>query len=497
MKRIMQLFEKLKQNIVHHKRRWIIGAVVVVVLLLVVTMLFRPSSKQVNLQTAVLKRGDLSSTIGATGTVRSGQTLTMFWKTSGEVGTVAVKVGDKVTKDEELASLLTSSLPQNVILAQSDLVTAKENLDNVKNSNLASAQAQQALANAQKALTSAQDNVTSMDWVRGTSDQIDSANANLVLAKQALQDAQNFFDKFSKVDPGNPEYAQAYSQLAAAQQKKDSAQANLDYLQGHYNVTEASISAANLAVAQAQFDDAKRQWDRLKDGPDSADVAAAQAKMDSAQALLDEAHLTAPFDGMVTEVSSSVGDQVSLGTKALRIDNFAQFLVDVDISEMDIHLIKVDQDVVVTFDAIPGKTYTGKVVTVSKAGEVSQNVTNFTVTVELTNPDSDVLPGMTASVNIVAQKFANVLLVPNRAVRTVNGKQVIYLLRSGQPVAVAITLGATSDTYSELASGDVKEGDLVVLNPSSVTTTSSLFGSGSNSSGGGFTGGTSATGPGN
>jgi hypothetical protein len=100
-------------------------------------------------------------------------------------------------------------------------------------------------------------------------------------------------------------------------------------------------------------------------------------------------------------------------------------------------------------------------------------------------------------VNIVAQKFANVLLVPNRAVRTVNGKQVIYLLRSGQPVAVAITLGATSDTYSELASGDVKEGDLVVLNPSSVTTTSSLFGSGSNSSGGGFTGGTSATGPGN
>jgi len=69
-------------------------------------------------------------------------------------------------------------------------------------------------------------------------------------------------------------------------------------------------------------------------------------------------------------------------------------------------------------------------------------------------------------------------------------------------VAVPITLGATSDTYSELASGDVKEGDLVVLNPSSITTTSSLFGKCSTSgggsfSGGGFGGGGSTSGTGN
>jgi HlyD family secretion protein len=497
MKKIAELFNSLKQNFSKHKGRWIIGAVVIIVVLLVVVPLLAPRSKPANLQTAALKRGDLTSTIGATGTVRSGKTVTMFWQTSGEVGTVAVKVGDQVTKDEELASLLTSSLPQNVILAQSDLVSAQENLDNVKNSNLATAQAQQTLASAQKALEDARNKVTSMDWVRGSSDQIDTANANLVLAKQALQKAQDFFDKFSRVDPSNPEYAQAYSQLAAAQQKKDSAQANLDYLQGHYNDTEASISSANLAVAQAKYDDAKREWDRLKDGPDQADIAAAQSKVDSAQALLNEAHLTAPFAGMVTEVSATVGNQVNIGDKALRIDDLSQFLVDVNISEMDIRAIKKDQDVIVTFDAIPGKTYNGKVTTVSKAGEVAQNVTNFTVTVELTDADSDVLPGMTASVNIVSQKFSNVLLVPNRAVRTANGKQVIYVLRNDLPVPVSITLGATSDTYSELASGDVKEGELVVLNPSSITSTSSLMQSMNNSSGGSASGSSPAAGPGN
>jgi multidrug efflux pump subunit AcrA (membrane-fusion protein) len=100
-------------------------------------------------------------------------------------------------------------------------------------------------------------------------------------------------------------------------------------------------------------------------------------------------------------------------------------------------------------------------------------------------------------VNIVSQKFSNVLLVPNRAVRTANGKQVIYVLRNDLPVPVSITLGATSDTYSELASGDVKEGELVVLNPSSITSTSSLMQSMNNSSGGSASGSSPAAGPGN
>ena len=501
MKKIKQIFESLKQNFVQHKGRWIIGAVVVVVLACVLTSLVRPKAAPTDLQTSEVTRGDLTSTIGATGTVRAAQTVTLYWQTSGEVDKVAVNVGDKVTKDEELASLVTSSLPQNVILAQSDLVSAQQNLDNVKNSNLASAQAEQTLANAQKALEDAQNKVTSMDWVRGSSDQIDSANANLVLAKKALQNAQDFFDKFKHLDPGNPEYAQAYSQLAAAQQQKDSAQTNLDYLQGHYNDTEASISAANLAVAQANYDDAKREWNRLKNGPDPSDIAAAQAKVDSAQALLDEAHLTAPFDGTVTEVSSSAGDQVVPGTDALRIDNFNQLLVDVDISEIDIHAMKVGQEVILTFDAIPGKIYNGKVITVSQAGELVQNSTNFKVTIKVTNADSDVLPGMTANANVISQTFANVILIPNRAVRTDNGKLVVYVVRNGQPVTVPITLGATSDTYSELASGDVQVGDQIVMNPSSITSTTSLMQSMNSRNGGSASGsygdGTTTSGAGN
>jgi multidrug efflux pump subunit AcrA (membrane-fusion protein) len=72
---------------------------------------------------------------------------------------------------------------------------------------------------------------------------------------------------------------------------------------------------------------------------------------------------------------------------------------------------------------------------------------------------------MTAGVNIVVQKRTNVLLVPNQAVRVVNGKRVVYVLKSGIPQPVNITLGASSDTNSQVVGGDLKEGDPIVLNP--------------------------------
>jgi len=61
--------------------------------------------------------------------------------------------------------------------------------------------------------------------------------------------------------------------------------------------------------------------------------------------------------------------------------------------------------------------------------------------------------------------LSNVLLVPDRAVRLVKNQHVVYVLQNGQPHMVKITLGASSDTQSEVASGDLKAGDVVILNP--------------------------------
>jgi len=68
-------------------------------------------------------------------------------------------------------------------------------------------------------------------------------------------------------------------------------------------------------------------------------------------------------------------------------------------------------------------------------------------------------------VNIVVQQVKDQLLVPNRAVRLVDAQRVVYILESGRPKQVQITLGASSDTMSVVAGGNLKEGDLVILNP--------------------------------
>jgi HlyD family secretion protein len=104
-------------------------------------------------------------------------------------------------------------------------------------------------------------------------------------------------------------------------------------------------------------------------------------------------------------------------------------------------------------------------VEVTQAGTADEGVVNFTVTVELTDPDAMVKPGMTAAVNVVVQEMKNVLLIPNRAVRLVDSQRVVYVLVDGKPVQKNITLGSSSDTLSVVASGEVKEGDMVILNP--------------------------------
>jgi len=213
------------------------------------------------------------------------------------------------------------------------------------------------------------------------------------------------------------------------------------------------------------LEDAQREWDRLKDGPDVDDIAAAQARIASIQATIDLVRITVPFDGTLTEVNILPGDQVNAGSIAFRIDDLSRMLVDVMVPEVDINSIKVDQKVDMTFDAISNRTYTGKVVKVARVGTTTAGVVNFKVTIEILDADDQVLPGMTAAVNIVISNLQDILLIPNRAVRLVNGKRVIYLLKNGVQTAVEIEIGASSDTLSEFISGDVKEGDVIILNP--------------------------------
>lgn len=153
-------------------------------------------------------------------------------------------------------------------------------------------------------------------------------------------------------------------------------------------------------------------------------------------------------------------------TFGFRVDDLSQMFVDVEIPEVDINRIKVGQEVTMTFDAINATEYQGRVAEVARIGENAAGSVNFEVTIEVLNPDKQVMPGMTAAINIVVSDLKDVLTIPNRAVRLVDGKRVVYVLKNGVAVKVEIEIGSSSDTLSEVISGDLKPGDVLILNPS-------------------------------
>jgi HlyD family secretion protein len=372
-------------------------------------------------QTATVERGDLMATIGATGTVRSKQTAVLIWQAAGTVDTVNVKLGDNVPADFVLAYLTKSSLPQSVIMAEADLVDAQKALDDLLNSTTAQAEAVVALREAQEVYEKA------ANWREELNGKIDIKEIR-------------YKKIFGRTVPVLKEYRGFASEETIAKADED------------------------LALAQAKVDDAQREYDRLNNG-NTPELAAAQARVDAAQATLNLARVIAPFAGTVTEAYPLPGDQIAAGATAFRVDNLSSLLVDVEVSEVDINNVSIGQPVTLSFDAILGKEYHGQVVEVAQTGTSVQGVVNFKVTVELTDADPDVKPGMTAAVNIVVNEMQDVVLVPNRAVRLVDGERVVYLLVDGQPVLTEIRLGPSSDTVSVVAGGDVKEGDTVVLNP--------------------------------
>ena len=428
---------------------------------------WRTAQAQANstFQTDKITRGNLTALVGATGTVRANQTAVMTWQTTGQIGEINVAAGEAVTTGNVLGSLSQSSLPQSLILAEADLVTARRALDNLQQSSLARAQAQLALSQAEDELSTAKGRRTSKDFSRASELTLEEARTKVTLAQDDVAHYEDLYDQVKNFSSDNIARLNVYSALLNARRQLELAQANLRYLEGGPNAIEVEQADASVALAQAKYDDALREWDRIKDGPDPDDIRAAEARIAAIEASLGMSTLSAPFSGTITEVNSKIGDQVAPGTVSFRLDDLSRLLVDVQVPEADINRIAVGQPVVMSFDAILGKEYNGKVVEVGRVGATVTGIVNFKVTIELNDPDESVRPGMTAAVNIVINQLEDVLLVPNRAVRLKDGQRVVYLLKLGVPTAVPIEIGAQSDLTSEVVSGDVKDGDTVVLNP--------------------------------
>lgn len=523
---------------------WLLFGIVIIVVAVVAYVMLMPkagetalSAELASMQTVELTRGPLTVIIGATGTVRSNQQTKINWQTSGKVGDVLASLGQLVQADETLARLDPNTISQSIIQAQADLINAETALEDLKKPQpLKIAQAETALEQAQESLdtllspsesdlaqaelaiitardavTEAQKTVDKLDRPRYSTELLEQARASYLIAQAEVERMQGLYDNMG----GDPETdagkALALSNLAASKTKRDRALAAVNWYLGNptdaevaEKTTELLVAQGKLAdaletleklknpkptdieLAQAKVNDAQEALDQAKAGPSEDDLAVAQTRVTLAQAALEQSMLTAPFNGTITEISVMTGDMVSPGQTAFRLDDLSKLFVDLDVSEIDIAQIQVGQAVQVTFDAIPEKEYAGVVSSIGLVGTVAQSVVYFPVTVQLTDADAAVKPGMTAVANVIISQVEDVLQLPNRAIQSNEGERFVYVLRNNASEKVVIKVGMVSDTASEVLSDDLKEGDVILLG-TPTTTNSSSFGPGSG--GGPFGGG--------
>lgn len=450
------------------KIRWIGGLVLLsIVLFLVINSIVQRANAVNEYQTVPVQRGNLIAIVGATGIVEARQTVDLFWQTSGRVENVFLKTNDAVIKGDLLAELADNTLPQSVILAQADLVNSKKELDDLVNSTTESSQKYQDLLQAEKELRTAKSDRDQWNYSGASWDRIYEARSKFIRLEEELKQFEAEYLALSDLAMDDPEKEAAKKILDNARFARDKALRELNYILGRPYNREVADDFASYNVALSKLEDAQREWGRVKDGPNADDISAAEARVAAAEATVSLGWIEAPFNGTITRAEPKVGDYVSNGTPGFRIDDLSELFVKVDISEVDINRVKVGLDVDLSFDAVAGSTFQGRVTQVSSVGVDNGGGVDFEVTVKIVDPDEQVRPGMTAAVNIVVSEINDVLIVPSRAIRLNNGQRVIFLLKDGRLIEALISTGASSDTETQITEGEVAVGDLVVINPPS------------------------------
>jgi HlyD family secretion protein len=169
------------------------------------------------------------------------------------------------------------------------------------------------------------------------------------------------------------------------------------------SVLEAEIEAAQLQIEHL------RAWENpYRDKATAEEIAQAEARVEQAgwqiaqiEQQIRDAEVRAPFDGTVGMVDVRAGEVVAPGQPLFTVGNLDTLRVETtDLDEIDVVRVSAGQPVSVTFDAFPDKVYTGRVIRISPMAAPGAGGVNYTVIVELDEPDPALRWGMTAFVDI-------------------------------------------------------------------------------------------------
>ena len=403
--------------------------------------------------------------IRANGILLPAQQMELSFGTGGFILDVEVDVGESVSLGQVLISLDSTEAELALQRAEADLAAAQANYDLVAagrpveqaaaiaaanleliaaqqsltaiydDADLAATQALQAVVDAQKDVADAKRALENLGAAANQAT-IDAAYANMILAKDRLDKAEDDYEPWRNKPENNTTRAALLSKVAEAQLIYDAAVRKYNGYIGSTNDLDLAKAEADLALAQAKLANTEENYEILKDGPEPDEIALAEAQVANAQARLslaessgptaeqlslaraqvdgarasleiaqsqfDRMVITAPNDGIISVVDANQGEWAAPGEMMVEVLDTARWRIETkNVGELQIGLVALGQKVQVNVNAFKGETLVGTVVAISPVAVVQQGDTTYTLTIELEQTDLNLWPGMTAQVEIL------------------------------------------------------------------------------------------------
>jgi HlyD family secretion protein len=486
------------------------------------------AAKAPDYETINISRGNITSTVSATGSVLPERSANLAFQGTGIIQKVLVKQGDTVSAGQLLAELDTRDLDLAVRQAQVSVRTAEAQLQQLQDPanpvDLAAARAQLAsaqagydkvaqgpsatdLAAAQAAVASAEAAYEAASKTGATSSsQLIASSTTLQKAQAALQQAQANYDRVA----GSPNVAMLPQSLQLQQATSDYQQARANYdalsqtsgsdtqskiqsataqlAQARANLAKLTANAPEVAAAQAALDQARASLDKLLRGPSRAQLDVSQASVDNAklsleqaQRRLENARLIAPWAGVVTAVDAVEGTLPQAGQPAVELGDVSLYHINVKVDEADVASIAEGQPVSIELDAFPNRKLIGHVAKIApSADNAAGGVISYAVRIDIDPSDLQLRGGMSATATITSSVRNDVLLIPNRAIQVdrESGKTYVERLAGDVPVRVEVRLGLRDDQQSEVRDGLAGDDRIVIRQVSSLNRLQQSMGNG-------------------
>jgi HlyD family secretion protein len=308
-------------------------------------------------RTVKVERGEIISTVTATGTINPVVTVLVGSQVSGTIKALYADFNSQVKEGQVIAQIDPAIFESQVDQAKATVATEQANVTNVQANLL-------------------------------------NIGANLAKAEVAVTDSKRTLDR----------NLQLMKLSAIAQAALDTSQANYDSA-----VAQREAAKAQLNVARSQIESAKAQLERAK------------AALRMAETNLRYTTIRSPVNGIVISRNVDVGQTVAASLQAPTLFTIAKDLTQMEVhtnfSEADIGRIERGQEASFTVDAYPERTFRGRVSEIRNAPTIVQNVVTYDVVIQVGNQDLKLKPGMTANVSVMIAHKERVLKIPNAVLR--------------------------------------------------------------------------------